>query len=136
MPLIAQRTHKQQQINQNRKRIRTKLNEKSLTWISSRGASGTVNNLERPFENRGKRKLVVNAAVLDFTVDGGESAGNWAGSDISSGEPTVRYERWRHRKLELPNSRRDTAVRLWEWESERERDLVWGREKRGCMKLV
>ncbi|XP_054820652.1 adenosylhomocysteinase-like [Prosopis cineraria] len=40
----------------------------SLEWFT---VYGTINNLRRPFENQGKRKSVIDTAVLDFTVDGG-----------------------------------------------------------------
>lgn len=70
-----------------------------MTWIASSGSRRTIDNGERRFENGRKRKVVVDATVLDFTVDGGEAAGDGGGRETAGDEATVRYERWRHCKL-------------------------------------
>jgi hypothetical protein len=51
--------------------------EKGKTRVSGSGAYRTIDDLERGFENRGKRKSVEDTSVLDLAVNGRETAGNW-----------------------------------------------------------
>jgi len=69
------------------------------TRIASGGALGTVDDDERVFENGGERERVVDSAVLDLAVDGGESAGVGRRSDSGAGKATVDCERRRHWNL-------------------------------------
>jgi len=68
----------------------------SETRVAGGGALGTVDDDERVFENGGEREGVVDAAVLDLAVDGGESAGDGRRSDSGAGESAVDCERRRH----------------------------------------
>lgn len=60
--------------------------------MSSSGAWGAINNLERLFENGGKRKIVIDTTSLDIAVDGGEATGEGSGGGPAGSEATVRYK--------------------------------------------
>jgi len=66
------------------------------TRIAGGGALVTVDDDERVFENGGEREGVVDAAVLDLAVDGGESAGVRRRSDSGAGKAAVDCERRCH----------------------------------------
>ena len=76
--------------------IKVKLYRKSLTWVASSGASGTVDNLETFFEDGRKRKCMIDTTRLDFTIQRDESTGDGARGGLSGGEVTIRYKGWRH----------------------------------------
>lgn len=69
---------------------------RDLVRVSGGGAFRTVDDGERVFENGGEREGVVDTAVLEFAINGGESAGDGRRSDSDAGEAVVDCERRRH----------------------------------------
>lgn len=101
-PKIIKITRNSAQVNQSETKIHQESNGtyknrlNRHTRVSSRGARRTIEKLERAFENRGKRKIVIDTTGLDVAVDGGETAGDGGRGGPAGGEAAVRYKRWSH----------------------------------------